>query len=75
MPTYVVEWTYECKGCDLLKTVEKESLYKKDVIGFKEPPCPKCYNWAQHSGVQEKRKMWKIMTCVDKVFFERWFEA
>ncbi len=59
MPTYVVEWTYECKGCDLLKTVEKESLYKKDVIGFKEPPRPKCYNCAQHSGVQEKRKNWR----------------
>ena len=72
MSTWVVELTFECKSCDELKTLEKEFVYIKDVLKCKQPrDRPKCYNFADH-GPQDRRGI--NMTCVDKVFFERWFE-
>jgi len=76
MSTWVVEWTFECKSCDELKTLEKEFVYIKDVLKCKQPrDRPKCYNFADH-GPQElwDRMRGVSMKCVDKVFFERWFE-
>ncbi len=72
MSTWVVEWTFECKSCDELKTLEKEFVYIKDVLKCKRPrDRPMCYNFADH-GPQDRRGI--NMKCVDKVFFERWFE-
>ncbi len=75
MPTWVVEWAFECKICDELKTLEKEFVYIKDVLKCKQPrDRPKCYNSADHGpNMKSSDRRGINMKCVDKVFFERWF--
>ncbi len=70
MSTWVVEWTLE------LKTLEKEFVYIKDVLKCKQPrDRPKCCNFEDHGPPWMKHEMRGVsMKCVDKVFFERWFE-
>ena len=73
LPTYVAKCVFKCPSCGRKKQVEKGTLYKLEVLGFKQPSGLRCHNHEQHNGKREQNAKYKMMEQHTEMFFERWF--
>ncbi len=61
MRLFIKTWNFECVDCDDIVSISCVEVYPDDVLKYKQPKAPRCYNASKHKQTFRKFKIRKFV--------------